>query len=1046
MVVPDDPFQEPLPIRDPARSGHASPSPILRIHSEVDIAASRAAAVASHSGEPTPDTSHPVSGGKTPRRVQWTADHVINLAPLEQDGDVGGDGEGQALDHHNLRQVNDALESFKRGRHVASQLSLNSMASSDNTDDLNGDRRPLRSDEHDRGRPTATSEEDYDYRLDNDPEDPEDTSDHEMNLEHHILDAGANDHVYAYVPLGETDGLPSVPNEESRHATAAEIVRAHSSKWGTLRRRVRTGSLTRKARAKRAADDMSHSTALDTVTEKGRDSVDQTAPLNPGPPQVEAAAIQHRLNALNRPPPGVLPGGASVLSSLLTLYNKQQLDSGLTTPGSSRPPSLYDSPATSDGELPPTHNDRSTDRKKRSLPWPRKSGEFGEEHRRDSMMSIADREPEPSGFVHSFHRAMDNMFDNRPKAARSSAGVFGALIQNTGAVAAAAAPTSSTLIPSAKRAGYHLKRYELSGPPATSSAYESASRNSRSSLGSRSNSRPTSRPPSRPTSLYSSPTVVDGGTPDDKNGAHIEMVPLDQQRSKSSDNLQQQSKSSDNLLEMKKKARPRPKPISLKSIERGAEKWLKAPRTPSFVGTPTRHESGDHFAAAFGEEDRRHKEWEAEKRRRKKAKEQRKKQEVFIIQHVAAILARQQFLLKLARALMMFGSPSHRLETQIQATARVLEINAQVVYLPGIMLVSFADEATHTSETKFLKQATGLDLGKLLAVHNVYWDVVHDRVAVDEASKVIDTLMTMPPHYNALWTIIIGGCCSAIIVIPSFYGSFIDALMAAPLGMVLVGVQMVAAKNDMLANVFEITVATLISFFAALLASTDQFCYTALVSGGVVLILPGYIVLTGALELASRNITAGAVRMAYSIMYSLFLGFGISLGALVYSKISGKEVINSTNWQCDLTHVAGSPWFKQTPSAYWYFLAVPAYSFVLSLRNQQPIFRKELPVMILISCAGWVTNHFSSLAFSGRSDIVSALGSFVVGMLGNLYGRFFKGASFPVMVTGILFQLPSGLSQGGIFNFAATTGDTSTQYSTGFSVAEQLVSVAIGLT
>lgn len=87
------------------------------------------------------------------------------------------------------------------------------------------------------------------------------------------------------------------------------------------------------------------------------------------------------------------------------------------------------------------------------------------------------------------------------------------------------------------------------------------------------------------------------------------------------------------------------------------------------------------------EDDRRRREWEQEKKRRKKAKEARKKQEVYIIQHVAAILSRQQFILKLARALMMFGSPTHRLETQIQATAKVLDINAQVVYLPNIMLM-----------------------------------------------------------------------------------------------------------------------------------------------------------------------------------------------------------------------------------------------------------------------------------------------------------------------------------------------------------------------
>lgn len=66
----------------------------------------------------------------------------------------------------------------------------------------------------------------------------------------------------------------------------------------------------------------------------------------------------------------------------------------------------------------------------------------------------------------------------------------------------------------------------------------------------------------------------------------------------------------------------------------------------------------------------------------------------------------------------------------------------------------------------------------------------------------------------------------------------------------------------------RITVATVSSFLSAALASTHQFCYSALASGSVVLILPGYIVLSGALELASRGIISGAVRMGYSVIYS----------------------------------------------------------------------------------------------------------------------------------------------------------------------------------
>lgn len=74
--------------------------------------------------------------------------------------------------------------------------------------------------------------------------------------------------------------------------------------------------------------------------------------------------------------------------------------------------------------------------------------------------------------------------------------------------------------------------------------------------------------------------------------------------------------------------------------------------------------------------------------------------------------------------------------------------------------------------------------------------------------------------------------------------------------------------------------------------------------------------LCGALELASRNITAGAVRIGYSVIYSLFLGFGISIGAEMYIKITGDQVVGASDYTCYATHL-GKPWWGVTPSAWW---------------------------------------------------------------------------------------------------------------------------------
>jgi len=216
----------------------------------------------------------------------------------------------------------------------------------------------------------------------------------------------------------------------------------------------------------------------------------------------------------------------------------------------------------------------------------------------------------------------------------------------------------------------------------------------------------------------------------------------------------------------------------------------------------------------------------------------------------------------------------------------------------------------------------------------------------------------------------------------------------------------------------------------------------------VVLILPGFIVLCGSLEISSRSLVAGAVRLCFALMYSLFLAFGLAIGAELYQEIVKKDIVGTSDYTCSDSHNPDGPWYQRTPSEYWAFLTVPSYSLFLSLRNQAPYNKKELLLLVAISSIGWVTNHFTSTKFPNQSDISAAVGAFAVGLVANLYGRFFNGNAFVVMITGILFQLPSGLGNGGLLNFVSdtTSGSTSsTSYLSGFDTALQLISVAIGL-
>ncbi len=88
--------------------------------------------------------------------------------------------------------------------------------------------------------------------------------------------------------------------------------------------------------------------------------------------------------------------------------------------------------------------------------------------------------------------------------------------------------------------------------------------------------------------------------------------------------------------------------------------------------------------------------------------------------HIEDVLARHKYLIVLCRALMQYGAPTHRLEEYMTSSMRTLEIEGQCLYHPGCMTISFEDQETHSTKVRLVKQAQGVDLGKLRDTHQVY--------------------------------------------------------------------------------------------------------------------------------------------------------------------------------------------------------------------------------------------------------------------------------------------------------------------------------------
>ncbi|CAK7241586.1 MAG: hypothetical protein STHCBS139747_003049 [Sporothrix thermara] len=357
-------------------------------------------------------------------------------------------------------------------------------------------------------------------------------------------------------------------------------------------------------------------------------------------------------------------------------------------------------------------------------------------------------------------------------------------------------------------------------------------------------------------------------------------------------------------------------------------------------------------------------------RRRRREEEQMR-----ITVHIAQVLSRHRYLTSLCRALMMYGAPTHRLEDYLKMSARVLEIEAQFLYIPGCMLVSFDDSSTHTAEVKLVRAPQGVDLGKLSDVHVIYKEVIHDLISVDEAISRLNKITSAKPKFKVWMRIPVYGLASTCVAPFAFGGRFIDLPICFALGCIVGLLALIAApSNAIYSNVFEITAAVITSFLARAIGSVGGgkiFCFSALAQSSIALILPGYMVLCSSLELQSQNIVAGSVRMVYAMIYTLFLGYGITIGTAVYGAIDNNANSN-TNCRNSLTRP-------------WYFLFVPLFTICLCIINQAKW--KQMPIMVLISVGGFAVNTYASSYFSGNAQISNSLGALCIGILANLYAR-----------------------------------------------------------
>ncbi|KAF9436629.1 hypothetical protein BGZ76_003426 [Entomortierella beljakovae] len=395
---------------------------------------------------------------------------------------------------------------------------------------------------------------------------------------------------------------------------------------------------------------------------------------------------------------------------------------------------------------------------------------------------------------------------------------------------------------------------------------------------------------------------------------------------------------------------------------------------------------------------------------------------------VADILQRQDYVLRLARAMIKYGAPSHRLEEAIDHTARTLELNMQCVYLPNVMIVAFTDYETHTSETHLLKVSAGLNMFKFAQVHQILKMTSHTSMPVEEAIMKLDVINTEKNLWPR-WAVIMSFGIASFSTSAMFYkGDWVDACVAAAIG-ICVGLMSWLSENvPSYAHICEVTMSVVVSFIAE--ALHNHVCRSAVKMGGTVMLLPGYTITTAILELSSRHMISGSVRLFYAIIYSLLLGYGLTIGASIWNLIDSSSTPIGVTGEC-----------PNTLDPKWNILFIPVFAFSLNIYLK--LHPRQWTLATVLAVIGYMVSYSLSTWGGAKTEVSSAVASFAIGFLGNIYQRVTHQLTFPGVVCAVFFLVPGSLGLKGAM--AWFTDDMTGGVNFALQMVISAIAISVGL-
>lgn len=255
-----------------------------------------------------------------------------------------------------------------------------------------------------------------------------------------------------------------------------------------------------------------------------------------------------------------------------------------------------------------------------------------------------------------------------------------------------------------------------------------------------------------------------------------------------------------------------------------------------------------------------------------------------------SLARKKHYLVILCKALLLYGTPTHRIEECLRDSALALMLTAEFQCFPQCMIVSISDAYSLQNEVFIIKENMGCDVSKVQDAMHISRKVISGEVSVSKASQDIRNVLDRRNVVGTMMLIPLRGIAAVAVGSFAFGARPIDFGVCFLLGCIAGVIQyLVAPRWTHSPLMFDVAQGLITSFVARALGSISEnggtiFCFAAVAQSSVVLSLPGHMILCATEELQSKNIIAGSMRMLYAVISTLAVAFGVLFGVTAFGE------------------------------------------------------------------------------------------------------------------------------------------------------------------